>query len=240
MKDPARRSYAAVVTTTDHYIGLVLARLEELGLRGNTIVIFMSDNGHSEETHMRIRGDKHSSGLPKGHFYAASGAGNTGKWIGHKGSFLEGGLRVPAIISYPARLPKGKVRDQVVTAMDWYPTILELCGVPEEEARPKLDGFSMMPVLKSAAAKSAYRDVLHFGWQGKWAVREGDWKLIGDGKGKMTLHQLSGPEPEVKDHAGEQPELVARLTRLHDAWSREVTPVEPAPGQPGNGKKTTP
>jgi arylsulfatase A len=59
MADPARRSYAAVVTTTDHYIGLVMERLEKLGLREKSIVIFMSDNGHSEETTMRIKMDGH-------------------------------------------------------------------------------------------------------------------------------------------------------------------------------------
>ncbi len=78
----------------------------------------MSDNGHSEETGNRIRVDNHTSGLPRGHFYGASGGGYTGKWLGHKGNFLEGGVRVPAIISYFARLPRGEVRDQVVTAMD--------------------------------------------------------------------------------------------------------------------------
>ena len=116
--DPARRSYAAIVSTTDHYIGQIVDKLEALGLRENTIIIFMSDNGHSEETGNRIRVDNHGSGYPKGHFYGASGGGSTGKWIGQKGSFLEGGVRVPAIISYPAKLPKGEVRGQIITAMD--------------------------------------------------------------------------------------------------------------------------
>ena len=80
------------MTTTDYYIGQVIDRLEKNGLRENTIVIFMSDNGHSEETGNRIRVDKHKSGYPKDHFYGASGGGATGKWIGQKGTFLEGGF----------------------------------------------------------------------------------------------------------------------------------------------------
>jgi arylsulfatase A len=227
--DPARRSYAAMISTTDHYIGLIMDKLESLGLRENTIVIFMSDNGHSEETHNRIQVDNHKSGYPKGHFYGASGGGNTGKWIGQKGSFLEGGIRVPAIISYPAKLPQGQVRDQIVTAMDWFPTVLELCGVAQEAGAPRLDGHSILPLIASPDAESEYRGILHFAWGNDWAVREGDWKLIGTanrktGKTNLSLHNLAAPHPEVEDYAAGHPELVDRLRRLHDTWAAEVTP----------------
>jgi arylsulfatase A-like enzyme len=225
--DPARRSYGAIVTTTDHYIGQILRRLETLKLRENTIVIFMSDNGHSEETGNRIRVDHHKSGLAKGHFYGASGGGNTGKWIGQKGTFLEGGIRVPAIISFPGRLPQGEVRGQIVTAMDWYPTVLELCGVQPNADAPRLDGHSLLPIIESAAAKSPYGGVLHFAWGTSWAVRDGDWKLIGrenrsNDQLRVTLHNLADPEPEVTDHAAAHSEIVARLTALHAAWVEEV------------------
>ncbi len=228
-EDPARRSYGAVVTTTDHYIGRVVDKLEELGLREKTIVIFMSDNGHSEETSNTIRIDGHSSGYPNGHFYGSSGAGNTGKWIGHKGTFLEGGIRVPAIISYPGKLPLGQVRDQIVTAMDWFPTVSELCGIEEKPDAPALDGHSLLPIIRSADTESSYGGVLHFAWRGGWAVRDGDWKLIGESAGNsikpvLSLRSLAGEHPEAVDYAKEQPELVARLQELHEAWLREVTP----------------
>jgi arylsulfatase A-like enzyme len=225
MADPARRSYGAIISTTDHYIGQIVDKLKALNLREKTIIIFMSDNGHSEETGNRIRVADHKSGLPQGHFYGASGGGSTGKWIGHKGDFLEGGIRVPAIISYPARLPKGEVRDQIVTAMDWYPTVLELCKIEPTADSPQLDGHSLLPIIESARAESGYRGVLHFQWGKKWAVREGDWKLLGvEGRPKMTLHQLAGENPETIDYGKEKPEVVARLKRLHDEWLREVTP----------------
>ncbi len=225
MEDPARRSYAAIVSTTDHYIGKIVDKLEALGLRDETIVIYMSDNGHSEETGNRIRVDEHKSGYAKDHFYGASGGGNTGKWIGHKGTFLEGGIRVPAIISYPERLPMGEVRDQIITAMDWFPTVLELCGVGQAEDAPKLDGHSLVSVLGSGEAESDYGGVLHFQWHKQWAVRDGDWKLIGvDGKPKASLHRLSDDKPEVKNHASEKPEIVARLRRMHEDWAKEVRP----------------
>jgi len=222
--DPARRSYAAIVSTTDHYIGKIVDKLEALDLRENTIIIFMSDNGHSEETGNRIRVDNHRSGYPKGHFYGASGGGSTGKWIGQKGSFLEGGVRVPAIISYPAKLPKGEVRGQIITAMDWFPTVLDLCGVQQPSNSPKLDGHSVLPLIRSAKAKSKYK-ILHFAWGKKWAVREGDWKLIGsNGNAKVSLRNLVDAKPEAKDYAKAKPEIVQRLRTLHSDWVKEVSP----------------
>ena len=166
-----RRSYAAIVTTTDHYIGKVLDRLHKLNLRQDTIVIFQSDNGHSTERYA-IRSAEHASGYPKGHRYGANGGGgNTGKWIGNKGTFLEGGIRTPAIISYPANLPQGEVRDQVISIMDWYPTVLDLCRV--ERPKATLDGPSILPILANAKAVSKH-EVLYFQWQRRWAVRRGD------------------------------------------------------------------
>ena len=217
-----RRSYAAIVTTTDHYIGKVLDRLDKLNLRKDTIVVFQSDNGHSTESYA-IRGTEHASGYPKGHRYGANGGGgNTGKWIGSKGSFLEGGVRTPAIISYPARLPQDTARDQVVTVMDWYPTVLELCGI----APPKvtLDGRSLLPILKDAKAASEH-ETLYFQWQQRWAVRQGAWKLIGTGNRIRGLHLLTGEEPEKKNHAAAEPAIVERLHTLHKAWKKSVAPA---------------
>ena len=222
MADPARRSYAAMISTTDHYIGWIVDKLEACGLRENTVIIFMSDNGHSAETEYRIKSAHHKSGLPEGHFYGASGAGNTGKWTGHKGNFFEGGIRVPAIISYPAKLPRGLVRDQIITAMDWYPTVLELCGIEPDRNAPPLDGHNLLPVIKSATAKSGYRAVLHLQWGTKWAVREGAWKLIGTKDRAQQLVNLDDAEPETKNYINDKRELAERLQRLHDEWSRTV------------------
>ncbi|MEM6980869.1 MAG: sulfatase-like hydrolase/transferase [Planctomycetota bacterium] len=120
-----RRSYASIVSTTDHYIGQIIDTLDRLGVRDNTMVIYTSDNGYSAEDY-QIEVDDHASGLPKGHNYGANGGGGySGKWLGTKASLLEGGIRVPAIVSYPNQFPEGHVRDQLITAMDWLPTIIE-------------------------------------------------------------------------------------------------------------------
>jgi arylsulfatase A-like enzyme len=232
LEDP-RRTYAAFLTTTDHYIGKVLATLDDHGLRDDTIVIMMGDNGHQSYESFdffQIKVDDHASGLPKGHRFSVGdgpnpGGGYTGKWIGQKGEYFEGGIRVPAILSYPAKLPRGAVRSQVVTAMDWFPTVLELCGV--EPPPVTIDGRSVLEVVRSAAAPSPH-PVLYFQWQNMWAVCEGDWKLIRlkanreEARERFSLHNLGDAEPEVKDHLAEQPEVAERLRGLHRAWEQDV------------------
>ena len=224
MKDPARRSYGAIVTTTDYYIGKIIDKIEEHNLRDNTIIIFMSDNGHSEETGNKIRVDNHKSGYPKGHFYGATGGGSTGKWIGRKGNFLEGGIRVPAIISYPSKLPQGAIRNQIITAMDWFPTVLDLCDIKQKANSPKLDGHNIVPIIKDTKANSNYSR-LHFAWGNKWAVREEAWKLIGNkNNSNMSLHNLSDKKPEVINYAKDKPDIVKHLLSLHKSWAEDVSP----------------
>lgn len=227
--DEKLRSYGPVISTLDHHIGLILDQLDRLGLSENTIVIFMSDNGHSEETFMRIIPEDHQSGLPKEHFYGASGAGNTGKWIGHKSTFLEGGIRVPAILRFPKKIDDGEVREQIITVMDWFPTVLELCGIKRSVDSLKLDGHSLLPILRDATAPDAYGGVLHFAWGDSWAVRDGDWKLIGSkleqsDKPKLELYRLTDKQPEQKDYSTEHPEILDRLRTLHEKWQLEVRP----------------
>ncbi|MBD3672355.1 MAG: sulfatase-like hydrolase/transferase [Planctomycetaceae bacterium] len=214
-----RQSYAKMVSTVDDRMGQIMQRLAHHGLTENTIVIFMSDNGHSVESY-QISQENHNSGLPKGANYGANGGGgNTGKWIGHKGNFYEGGIRVPAILSYPAKLPKGEVRDQAITAMDWMPTILELCNI----ARPDVnfDGKSLVPVIQSPDAPSPHT-TMFWQWQNKWAVRDGDWKLIGVKNNPQHLGNLAEENPEVANHLKDSPEIVTRLYQLHKTWLKDV------------------
>lgn len=233
LKEP-RKSYATVVSTVDDKIGQILDKLEELKLKDNTLVIFMSDNGHStEETMIKI--DDHLSGLPKGTDYCAHGGGGyTGKWRGAKGSFLEGGIRVPAIISYPGHFPENETRNQVITVMDFFPTICELTGTKLPDRQ--LDGHSLLPLIKTNVPSE--HQILYFEWRGQWAVREGKWKLIMNGRdttGKFSGHlqkeekmdsvflaNLEADHPEEENYAGEHPEIVERLTKLYTVWAEKV------------------
>ncbi len=230
-----RKSYATVVSTVDDKIGQIINKLDELEIRKNTIIFFMSDNSHSTEQ-TKIKIDNHLSGLPKGTNYCANGGGGyTGKWRGAKSSFLEGGIRVPAIISYPGHFPENETRDQIISCMDFFPTICEITGTKLPEC--SIDGYSLLPVIESEKAVS-YHQVLYFQWEDQWSIREGNWKLIVKGRdtsGKFSTHpqkekkmespflaNLEADNPELLNYAGEHPEIVEKLTNLYNVWAAEV------------------
>jgi arylsulfatase A-like enzyme len=141
-----------------------------------------------------------------------------GKWRGNKFTYYEGGLRVPAIISWPEKLPKNIKRDQLITAMDWLPTLRAMTDskLPENLM---LDGHDVSDIIRSADAPSKY-DAVHWMFHNGWAVRKGAWKLLW----KKELLNLDDPEPERKDYSMEKPELVRELTAIHDQWVSEVSP----------------
>ncbi|MBT4665662.1 MAG: hypothetical protein HOB63_04030, partial [Opitutae bacterium] len=111
---------------------------------------------------------------------------------------------------------------QVVTSMDWLPTVMELCGIERKKDDPKLDGHSVLPLIRSAKAEPGYGDVLHFQWHTQWAVRKGEWKLIGRGTKPSFLGNLNDEQPERRNYVKENPELVVRLLEMHKKWTREV------------------
>jgi arylsulfatase A len=220
-----RRSYAAMITTTDDRIGRVLDTVDHWDLTENTLVIFMSDNGHSTEQFNNWEENYGANG----------GGGNTGEWRGAKASMFEGGIRTPAIVSMPGKVPQGEVRDQAISNMDFFPTVLELSGA--EAPDYAIDGRSLWPVLESPKAPDTH-EVFHWAWQQQWAVRQGNWKLIGNGRdttgleskhaprkemGELYLANLADDPPESKNHIKDQPEVVGRLQKLHNDWLKRVT-----------------
>jgi len=207
-----RRMYAAFVSTLDEKVGQVLAHVDRLGLRSNTLIVFLSDHGHSTE--VRTFG----------------GGGNAGPYRGAKFSLFEGGVRVPCIASLPGRIPEGAVRDQLATSVDWFPTIADLCRVDLPTRR--LDGVSLAPILRSGTAPDAH-ETFHWQLRDQWAVREGDWKLVANGrdpavKGKLKgadrlfLSNMRADPTERTNLAAKYPDVVARLKGLHEAWVSEV------------------
>ncbi len=210
LKEP-RRSYAAMVSFIDDAVGSIVAKVEELGLRENTIIIFLSDHGHSTEIRCN------------------SGGGNPGPFRGSKFSLFEAGVRVPCLISWPGHLPEGESRDQMAMSIDWYPTIAELCQV--KLLQRKIDGKSLVPLLISGTAKTPHQ-VLHWQLGKQWAVRSGDWKLVVNGRrtggkkkekapDRIFLGNLAKDISERKNFAKAHPEVVQRLTQLHNEWAAQ-------------------
>ncbi len=211
-----RSLYAAFLAAQDERLGKVLAHLEASGLSDETIVVFQSDNGHSTEER------------------AHGGGGSSGRYRGAKFSLFEGGIRLPAIIAWPGQIPQDQSRDHVTHACDWLPTLAELTGVrlPSRE----LDGRSVVAVLRDGEVASPHeQEALHWqvgeGAMADWAVRLGDWKLIGrsrdtgagDVKGKVVenfLVDLRSDPAEQMNLAEAEPETVQRLRQLHEEGLR--------------------
>lgn len=206
-----RNLYAAFVAAQDQRLGDLFAKVDELGLREKTIVVFQSDNGHSTEE--------------RAHY----GGGSAGSYRGAKFSLFEGGIRLPAIISWPGKLPENEVRDQLAHSCDWLPTLASLAEVAAPDVH--LDGRSLVPVLHDAAAVSPHDgSALHWqvgnGPKADWAVREGDWKLIGrsrdTSKGgespivEMQLFNLAEDPAEANNLAAQYPDQVRHLRELHE------------------------
>lgn len=192
-----RNLYAAFLSTMDDCIGNLLRKVDELGLTRDTIVIFQSDHGASEEVR------------------AHGGGGSSGPYRGAKFSLYEGGIRVPAIISWPGRLPENEVRDQMATGCDWYPTILELCGLPP--ANHKIDGKSLVPIIEAPDAPEIHKN---FHWKSgrAWSVREGKWKLVVTGE-RSELYDIPNDPGEARNLTAEHPEVVVRLRKVsQDYW----------------------
>lgn len=210
--DAPRRMYAAFVSTMDEMVGQIVAHLDKLGLRDDTLIIFLSDHGHSVEQR------------------TFSGGGNSGDYRGHKFTLWEGGIRVPCIVSWPGHIPQNAVRDQIAISIDWMPTIARYCGV--ETPNHKIDGKSIVSVIESANSPSPH-NVLYWETRNHWVVRQGDWKLVHNGpateykgrkisKVKDFLSNMSEDVTETQNLAETHPEIVKKLTKLHEAWTSDV------------------
>lgn len=191
-----RADYVAMFERADQGVGRILKTLDRLGLRQNTLVIFTNDNG----------GEWLSRNAPLFH---------------HKGSMWEGGIRVPALIRWPARIPPGQVSAQVGMTMDLTATILAAAGaVVPSAARP--DGVNLLPVLERRAPvmeRTLFWRIL--GARPQSAVRSGDWKLLIDG-GRAMLFNLRTDIGERVNLIGQRTDVARRLRPLLSAWEAEM------------------
>jgi arylsulfatase A-like enzyme len=205
---PHRRplsAYAAMITRMDAHIGRILARLEELGLEDNTLVIFTSDNGTT-----------YTGGVDADYF------DSTGGLRGLKGSVYEGGIRVPFVARWPGHIPPGTTSDQVSAFWDMMPTFADVAGVTAPDG---LDGVSILPALIGQDAGADHPPMYweyHGLWNGAQAVRIGSWKGVrlgghDDPNAPIELYDLGRDPGESSNVADEHPDLVAEVRAVMDA-----------------------
>src|SRR6267142_460038 len=148
----SQKTYQRMIEAMDRQIGRVLQALDVNGLIENTIVIFTSDNG----------GERFADTWP---------------FTGKKTELLEGGLRIPAIISWPARVPRGQTTEQVSISMDWVPTLLAAAGALPDPAYP-LEGMNLLPMLTPNAPPVSRKLFWRYKANAQRAARDGDYKFL--------------------------------------------------------------
>ena len=192
--------YRTMIRQMDEGVGCILEALRAAGAEETTLVVFTSDNG----------GERYSDTWPL---------------VGKKMDLLEGGIRVPYIVRWPARVKAGGVSAQPVITMDWVATFLEAAAVAPHRDYP-LDGRSLLRVLEDPGA-TFERDLF---WRMKYrdqrAARSGDWKYFASEDGEF-LFNLARDARERANLAGREPRRLAALRAKYQAWERSIPPLPP-------------
>ena len=205
IQNEKRRTYAAMVGVLDRGVGRLLDLLDELRLAEDTVVFFLSDNG----------------GPPK------DNASSNAPLRGGKASAYEGGIRVPFVVRWPGRIPAGLVYREPVSSLDIFATIAATGRVPARTERP-LDGVDLLPLLRGEKTAPADRRIfLRMFDTGRLAMREGDYKIVRNGKNEpLALYHLATDLSESTNLADAEPQRLARMNAAYEAWAAEL--MEPA------------
>jgi arylsulfatase A len=217
--------YADWVEEVDWSVGRILETIRSSNLAERTLVLFVSDNG----------------GTPR--------ALNT-PLRGHKGSVLEGGMRVPALAWWPGTIPVGTECPEVMGMLDILPTFAALAGTPLPSGR-RLDGKDVSPHLRGIPGTPPAHDVFHyFSGLRLMAIRKGPWKLHfgsttenrtpAKAKGQPELYHLADDPGESRNVAAQHPDIVASLTELAEAMDQDLGRTGTGPGVRALGRVPQP
>jgi arylsulfatase len=199
--------YYGMIANIDQNVGRLVGKLDQCGLSNDTLLIFMTDNGHS------LR-NLYNAGMRA-----------------HKGTVYEGGTRVPAFFRWPGQIDAGVDIDRLTAHIDLFPTLAELCSatVPPNI---KLDGRSMVPLLKDP--KADWPDRSLFFHRGRWkrgkaaqskyencAVRSQRFRMVNNSE----LYDIENDPGETTNVIEKHPEVVAKMRKAYDKWWAEVLPA---------------
>lgn len=202
MKKSRNGRYGAGVEMVDWSTSVILDELKQLGIDENTLVIFTSDNGS------RARGE----------------GGSNGELRGYKTQTWEGGMRLPCIMRWPAKIPAGLESSELCASIDFYPTILQLCDAKLPEDRV-IDGCDIAPLMLEPGAESPRETFFYYHGNKLEAVRDREWKLHvhKPEEGEIAeLYNLREDPAEEQNLYAEQPEVVARLSALLDGCREDL------------------
>lgn len=193
----SQKTYQRMIEEMDKQIGRVLQAVYANGLSENTIVIFTSDNG----------GERFADTWP---------------FTGKKTELLEGGLRIPAVISWPGRIPRGQTSDQVTISMDWVPTLLAAAGAVPDPAYP-LDGLNLLPVLTQDASPVSRKLFWRYKANAQRAARDGDYKFLKILDNTFLFNVVEDPleRANLKER---QKDVYHRLVREWYDWNSSMLP----------------
>lgn len=203
----------AMVESIDANIGRLLAKLDELNLADNTIVVFLTDNGANTE--------RYNAGM-----------------LGRKGSLHEGGSRVPLFVRWPGHIPTGTVVKPIAAHIDLLPTLMELAGVSTIASVP-CDGRSLAPLLAGKTEGWPERKLFtHWGVDrasrgpipNRGAVRTDRYRAVQE-KGTWSLYDMQADPGQKQNLAASEPQMLRELAASFDAWLAEVTRNRPTPAR---------
>ena len=195
-------TYAAMVTLLDKHVGMILDKLEEKGIAGNTLIIFTSDNGSYSEGGYHY--SMHNSNAPL---------------RGGKRDLYEGGIRVPMLAWWPGHVGAGTTSDHISGFQDMMPTFAELAGMPHP---PGIDGISMVPELLGRSDRQERHEYLYWEFHamgGRQAVRMDNWKAVRlnvrqNRNAPIELYNLEEDIAEQQDIANQHPDIVSRMDQI--------------------------
>jgi len=193
----SQKTYQEMIEQMDRQIGRLVHLLDARGLTENTIVIFTSDNG----------GERFADTWP---------------FTGRKTELLEGGLRIPAVISWPARIPKGQTTNQVSISMDWVPTLLAAAGGAADPAYPP-DGMNLLPIVTGNAAPVPRKLFWRYKANAQRAARDGDYKFLKILENTFLFNVVEDPleRANLKER---HKDIYRRLTRDWYDWNTSMLP----------------
>jgi len=215
---PERRRLAlAMMSAGDDGIGSIRAKLSQYGIDKKTLIVFISDNGapikmHKEDITLDFRGG------------AWDGSIND-PLNGEKGTLLEGGIRVPFIVSWPGTIPGGVVCNEPVISLDVAATALATAGLPKDDA---LDGVDLMPLLTGPLVTKLDRS-LYWRFWGQAAIRKERWKRLQLAGGAKYLFDLYEDKAETTNLIEQHPDVAAGLLVELQTWLDQMPPSSTPP-----------